>query len=342
MRAMRTIVVPLDGSEFAESALPMALDIARRTRARVVLVTVYTPGFPTVGGQGVPMHDPGFDREQRDDLRTYLDIVRHRVAGAAADVPGVDTVVLEGPVAPAIAEHAAEVDADLVVLASHGRGGVSRLWLGSVADALVRRLDAPLLVVRPGAGPTPSSGTFRHVLVPIDVAPESELGADTAAAVVGTSGVEYTLLRVVPPMPQLLSGLVSTERVEEDAAYQRDLALGNTAAVERRLRERGADVHSVVRFHDSPAEAILAYARETTTDLIALATHGRGPIGRFLLGSVADKLLRAATVPVLVRHAGERRGGGAAEVASEQRVTVPTDAPGVKAFPGAVATASGG
>jgi nucleotide-binding universal stress UspA family protein len=109
-------------------------------------------------------------------------------------------------------------------------------------------------------------------------------------------------------MPRLLTGVVSAELVEADAETQREFALDDLVPVEHLLREHGADVRGVAQLHDSPAEAILACAAETGADLIALATHGRGPVGRLLLGSVSDKVLRAAPVPVLIRHVGARGG----------------------------------
>jgi nucleotide-binding universal stress UspA family protein len=320
MCPMRNILVPLDGSGFAESALPMALDIARRAAAHLTLVSVHTP-MPSVGLEhGAPALDPDFENEQRADIRTYLDTVCRRVATEAEQTAGVAAVVLDGPVAESLAEYAERVGADLVVLTSHGRGGASRFWLGSVTDALVRRLAVPALVVRPAAGPTPPSGAFRRVLVPIDGTPESALGADTAVAILGTVDVEYTALRVLSAVPRRFASFVSIEGGQDDAADQRDFALRDLAAVERGLRDHGADVRGVVRFHGSPAAAIVEYAAEARAGLIAIATHGRGPVGRLLFGGVTDKVLRTATVPVLVRHIGERRGGEAASGAGNARV----------------------
>lgn len=307
MRPLRNILVPLDGSPFAESVLPMAIDVARRAAARLTLATVHTPA-PVAAGENVILPDAGFDDEMRADIRAYLDFVRRRIARDAEETAGVSTLLLEGPVAETLADYAVRGDVDLVVLATHGRGGASRFWLGSVTDALVRRLDVPALVVRPPGGPTPPSGSFRRVLVPVDGTPESALGADAAVAALGTLGVEYTLLRVASSVARGLAPFATTEGVEADAAAQREAALGELSAVERHLRDLGAEAHAAVRFARTPAEGIVAHAAEMPADLIALATHGRGPVGRLLFGGVTDKVLRTATVPVLVWHAGERAG----------------------------------
>ena len=327
MRPLRNVLVPLDGSPFAESALPMAADIARRAAARLTLVTVHTPMLPAHGAQGVPALDPGFDDEMRADIRAYLEMVRLRLAGEAPAIPEVETVVLDGPVPETLAEYAERADAGLLVLTTHGRGGMSRFWLGSVTDALVRRLDVPTLVVRPHAGPVAPSGAFRRVLLPIDGTPESLAGADAAVAVLGTVGVQYTVLRVMSTVSRRFLTFVSAEGVEDDAADEREVALQELAVAERRLRDHGADVRGVVRFHGSPAAAIVEYAAESRADLIAMATRGRGPVGRLLLGGVTDKVLRTATVPVLVRHAGERRGDDATRDGEAARVGEPNLAP---------------
>ena len=310
MRSLRNILVPLDGSPFAESVLPLALDLARRAGARVTLATVHTPPLPPGGPPGSPFPDPRLDAELRADVRAYLDLMRHRLARESPDGPPIEVALLEGAVADAIADHVRLTAVDLVVLGSHGRGGVSRLWLGSVTDALVRRLDVPTLVVHPDASPAsrlPPTRGFRRVLLPVDGTPAQTAAVEMAADTVGALGVAYTLLHVVSPVPRCGAASAAAAYAERDGAAQRELVLGALAPIERTLRERGAETETLVRFHPSPAEAILAVAAETGADLIALGTHARGPIGRLLLGSVTDKVLRGATVPVLVRHRGAPR-----------------------------------
>lgn len=300
---VRHVLVPLDGSAFAEAALPYALDVARRTGASIELLAVHLPrivlpGEPTASGFDAPS-----DAEERDTLSRYLDDATCRLRSVDA-APVLGSQVLEGRAAPTIAAHAEHTGADLVVLTSHGRGGLSRYWLGSVADHLLRRLRVPLLVVRPAAG-APASlapATLRRVLVPIDETPASEQAIDAAVAVAGAADVRYTLLRVVPPIPRAVRMVTGAAALERRADAWRAQAEASLGALERRLRTRGLDVTCVVRQHVQPAEDIIAFVEAHGTDVIALATHGRGMVERFLLGSVADKVLRTAHVPVLVHH----------------------------------------
>jgi nucleotide-binding universal stress UspA family protein len=235
-------------------------------------------------------------------LRGHLECMQERVrAQSGLDV---DIRLLEGVPAVVIAAEA-EVGADLVVLASHGQGGASRYWLGSVTDTLVRRLDVPILVVRPPAQGALEPAIHRRVVIPLDGTPETERILDTAIAVLGTEGVEYTLLRVCMPLHPVLMAVATRAEIDRDTAEERAIASRYLEGLAAGLRARGADVRCEVRFSLYAAPEILAAVKERDATLVALATHGRGPIGRFMLGSVGDKVLRGASVPVLLRRVSE-------------------------------------
>jgi nucleotide-binding universal stress UspA family protein len=192
-----------------------------------------------------------------------------------------------------------------VVLTSHGRGGASRFWLGSVTDTLVRQLRIPILVLRADdAAAVAPGGAFHHVLVPVDGVPESEQAIQAASALAGGEGVRYTLVRVVEQLHPLLQAVASEQDVERDTAAQRSEAERYLADLQRRLRGQGLDARGELRVSRHPASAIVGVAEEVGADLLSVASHGRGRVGRLLLGSVADKLLRAAHLPVLVSHVG--------------------------------------
>lgn len=307
---MLTLLLPLDGSPYAEHALPLALRIAQRCPTRLELVSVHEPPFAVRGVHGAPIHDP-LDRlraaEVDAELRRYLDGIRRRVEAdhlAAA----VRTVLLEGPRAETIAAHAEEIRADAVVMTTHGRGGVSRLWLGSLTEALVRGVAVPVIATRPARGRARRAelgaidAPIRRVLVALDGAPENEAVVESLRTLAGMEGVEYVLMRAVAPLHPVLRAVATDDEYVRDLRQQQYMADDYLADVAGRLRAQGFATSVRTRPDVSPARAITACAKKLGVDLIALATHGRGPAGRVLFGSVADKVLRTASTPVLLHR----------------------------------------
>ena len=137
----RSILVPLDGSSPSEQSLPYAAALARRSGAPLQLVYVHTP---LILGEGV-MYLGMPDIQLWEEEKNYLLKVVDRLKKASLEKVTAD--LLEGPVAETLQEHALGKGCDLVVMTTHGRGPVSRFWLGSVADQLVHRLPIPLLLI---------------------------------------------------------------------------------------------------------------------------------------------------------------------------------------------------
>lgn len=289
----RTLLVPLDGSAFGEHALPYALETARSSGAAIELVHVHE----LVRLEELTV-DPQWDEEVREQERGYLASMADRISRAAAGA--VSFTLLVGTPVRALCEQADEAGADLIVMTTHGRGGFERAWIGSVADGLVRRVEIPILLIRPREE-TPDlerEVRFRHILVPLDGSEFSEQILEHALAIGRPGGARYTLLRIVPP--SLLVGgrviEVDEERVTEIMRRSQDY-LGRVA---ERLRRRSVEVATQVVAHPSPAGAILEWAAAYGADLIAMTTHGRGGLARLVLGSVADKVLRGTAVPLLL------------------------------------------
>lgn len=301
---VRTILVPLDGSAFAEHALPLALAIARRMDAALRLVQVHDPVATLAGMEGAIV-DPGWDAAARENERAYLDgaVERLRKLGA---VP-VTSALRDGPVAAAVDAEAAVHQAALVVMTSHGRGGLSRLWLGSVADQFIRRsTGTPILLLRPheAAPDFQNDAAPRHFLIPLDGSALAEQILPPALALGRALGADFTLLRAIDPL--LPAGLDAEGFLVcgLDAAALPGLRADAETYLERvaeRLRKNGAVVRTRVVVNGRPELAILE-AAAAPTDLTALATHGRGGMQRLLLGGVADKVLRGSSTPVLVLH----------------------------------------
>jgi nucleotide-binding universal stress UspA family protein len=301
--SFRTILVPLDGSPLAEQALPIARAIAERAGSKVRLALVHQmPPAPL---------DPGAARlftsielSTRKWERSYLRSLQAKLRQEGVRLAS--AVALSGPVGPALAQYVQELGIDLVVMAPHGRGGVRRAWLGSVADHLVRHLEVPVLLVRPAEdGATPASASApNQILVPLDGSPLAEEVLGPAADLARLWGSELTLLRVVQPVV-----FYGDELLGWPAPYDKELTASSRSQAEdyvrdiaERLRGEGLRASGVAVVGWGAADAILKTARPDQVAAIAVATHGRGGLRRLALGSVADKLIRAADVPVLVRR----------------------------------------
>jgi nucleotide-binding universal stress UspA family protein len=300
------LLVPLDGSPFAEQALPLALGIAGRAGASLRLVRVHVLYALQEPAASWGPYDPEMERLCQDQEQSYLDGVVQRLARVSA-VP-VTADVVQGPAGDAILEEARACKAALVVMTTHGRGPLTRLWLGSVADELARRATVPVLLLRPQEGipGPPQSAAFSHGLIPLDGTPLAERMLEPALELGRLTGARYTLLRVV--VPSLFAGhdptLDSpTGGGEAMLARRQREAQEYVGAVASRLRGQGFPVEACVVTAFHPATAILDKARRVGADLIALTTRGHRGIKRWLLGSVADKVVRGATTPVLVHHA---------------------------------------
>jgi nucleotide-binding universal stress UspA family protein len=317
-------MVPLDGSAFAETALPTATLLARRYGSGIYLVRVHDPQLP-VTPEGAAVYDVAIDRELEQEGRRYLDLVLGRIE--ASERWRTVTAYLRGPVTETLSSYAREQDIDLAVMTTHARAGVSRAWLGSVADGLVRNSVAPVLLVPPKreapAAPAPAP-VFRRVLLPLDGGAAEDRMIEHAITVAGTTEVEYTLLRVVtsgapsvrPPRPR--RGKDPGSRMQRNTV---EVAL-NVKADE--IRARGVQVRSEVVVNNDAAEGILAYAAANEFDLVAMATRSRGGLERMLLGSVADRVLRKTETALLLWNPGQTLGP---ELAETPAILAATPAP---------------
>jgi nucleotide-binding universal stress UspA family protein len=294
----RTILVPLDGSSFAEQALPWALSLARRAGANLDLVQVHVPYVvkdPTP--RGIP-YDPALEDKSKRQVQLYLASTAKWV-GAMAAVP-MTTAVMAAQEVDGILERLQAHPAHLIVMTTHGRGALGRFFLGGIADALLRRVKVPLLLVRPRE-PAPTlipEPVTQDFLIPLDGSALAEQILEPALELARLMDARCTLLRLVeirsslPDAPPGSSGPTGEVHVEEAQAY--------LARVARRLRERGRPIQTEVVLARNVPDTILEQARRHGGAVIALATHGRGGIGRMLLGSVADKVIQGAAMPVMV------------------------------------------
>jgi nucleotide-binding universal stress UspA family protein len=214
---------------------------------------------------------------------------------------------LEGGAGPALCEEADRIEADLVVMATHGRGAMGRLWLGSVADYMVRHLSVPVLLVHPDRLEPATEPRLHSILVSLDLSRESEAILQPVERLAQLTEGHVTLVHIVEPiigtvgigMP--FAAPVPIELFEE----QRTAAQRKLDRIADELRNRGLSVSARIIDAANAAVGLLEVLGEKGYDLIAMTTHGRGGVRRLLLGSVADKVIRGAAKPVLViRPAG--------------------------------------
>jgi nucleotide-binding universal stress UspA family protein len=307
-KPFRSIVVPVDGSPIAEQAIPVALEIARRADSSIRLVLVHREFSPLLVMEPAEVYVRtvlAFEKFESD----YLRALTHRVETELGRQ--VSSAALKGPVNARLAEYIADIGADLVVMTTHGRGGVRRAWLGSVTDHLIRTSKVPVLCVRAREGVVSLDHVRApEILVPLDGSPLSEAVLEPVAALAQLWDARVSLVQVVQPVflatdPALP---LPTGYDEQLTAMQRDAANDYMKDLAERLQQRGVQATGVAVLGHGTAETILEIASSKQVGLIALSTHGRGGLRRLALGSVADKMIRAAEVPVLVvRPAAPRR-----------------------------------
>lgn len=301
------IVVPLDGSPFSTRALPLARGIAERRGGALDLVCVAVPTPQEGGAYGDQPEAEGSREFWVARAKAFLEAQAETLStqGYRGDVHL--TVLQPGNAASAVLGHLAAVKAELAVMTTHGRGPLERAWLGSTADAILRGSPCPVILSRPvdhqALDPVESTGPLpppERILVPLD---GSDVSTQILVALpaIAAPNAEIILLRVVPPFipggsPYLPHALRSAEDHDRivDVALRSLNEIANQGVAGRR-------VIPLVVTAGSPTEAIFETAAEWAVEFIAMTTSGRGGVARFLLGSVADKVVRGATCPVLVQ-----------------------------------------
>lgn len=297
--ALDHLVVPLDGSRLAEAALTPAIELASRLPARITLLHVLERNAPaTVHG---------------DRHLTTVGAAEAYLRGAAsrfADV-GVPAAIHvhsppEGDIGEAIADHAAELAADLIVLCAHGQGGL-RGWLtGAMAQQVIRRAAPPVLLVRSHGQAAADRFRPRLVLVALDTTPAAEAALPPAVAVARAFGADVELVAVVATRETVTGDREATAVLVPTAtAAALDAEAATADAYLRRLAGRlpaALPVRTTVLRGDL-AGSLLAAARPAHA-LLALATHGRGGLDALWAASVGARVVARATAPLLLVHPG--------------------------------------
>ena len=293
MLTLDDILLARDFSSVSERALRHALELAARTGAR--LHVLHAEVLHDLEEQDRPAPTDGIDA-----LRTEL-----KETGAAP-AEAIDAVEIEAVTrrdvspAPALLRYADEEDIDLIVLGTHGRRGPSRILLGSVAEEVVRRAEQPVLTVRgedDGGRATPV-GLLDRILVPVDFSDYAREALRTAAEWARLYDARIDVLHAFEEdlHPAFyMGGVRSVYDVEPDLDEKIEAKLREFAS-ETVGSDEGITPH--VRTGSAPSE-IAEFVDEHGVDLVTLSTHGRTGLQRFLLGSVAEKVVRHVRCPVL-------------------------------------------
>jgi nucleotide-binding universal stress UspA family protein len=296
----RVIMVPVDGSAFSREAVFQGLRLAQKNAAQLRLVRVCSMPM-ALGNPDTAVMETRAWKTERDSMLTQL----YRLAAECRANAHADVIATleDGPVADALRGHALRHSVDLIVMATHARRGIARIWLGSVADRLIRETGIPVLTVRPASLATElaSGSCFKRILVALDGSVLAEKSLKPAIALAALEQAEITLLRVVPSESDIPDGQLHATMGPARARDVQDAQsyLGGLTVL---LAEHRVTIHTAVVIAEDVSKAILGFAETHDADLIAIATHGRGGIARALIGSVADSVMTEGSISALVLH----------------------------------------
>ena len=289
---METILLPLDGSALAEHALGFGAAFARAFDAELRLLHILEEPIAVDLLPSLLIPD-------RAAAEAYL----QRVAKRLPDDIRTDTMVLRGYAGEALVNAGANEPASMLVMSTHGRGGIGRALLGSIADDVLRHATVPVALVREAA--VAPEDVFKTIMVPLDSSHYGEAALPLAIKLALQCGASMSLVNVCEPFWDALFMNVSPEMgaMNQDMleASQREILATGRAYLHRLaddVRAKGIQVSWEVR-SGRPIDEILRAIETTAVDLIVIATHGRGGISRLAFGSVTNELLQHSTVPIL-------------------------------------------
>ncbi|MCA9946769.1 MAG: universal stress protein [Anaerolineales bacterium] len=284
------ILLPLDGSELAETALAPAVALAEAFSAELVLLRVVVPLSLKLDPD---LYQRIIDGGQKEAKR-YLSGIQLRSLFSMVPVKG-ETVV--GKAANSILDYAEENGIDLIVMASHGRSGISRWVYGSVADKVLHKAECSLAIIHPQVETKPF--VHKRILVPLDGSLQAEQALGPALKLAHEVAAELVLLRVteMPPIPkEPVDGWPGIESVMQAAELEARIYLERTR---QSLVDSDIQISTQVAT-GSVAESIIDTADEQQVDLIVMSSHGRSGVDRWIFGSVTEKTLRGAHCATVV------------------------------------------
>jgi nucleotide-binding universal stress UspA family protein len=309
------VIVPLDGSTTALQVLPYAKVVAKSTGASIVLLQALNE-YPRelitrISHEVVPTKPFPPPTDAWTQLKaTALETVQAKLELAAADLKAegfqVTTLTVEEDAADAIVQEAEKDANTLIAISTHGRSGIGRWMMGSVTDKVVRQAANPVLVVRARTGEVTSSAPqLKRVVLPLDGSHRSGVAMDHAVEMANALNLGVTLLRSISPMAYGDTFADYVPSMYENLADEIETDVQDYLAHEaQQLRAAGIADVAEKAVDGYAASAILDEVGDDGDAIVVMATHGRAGIGRWVLGSVADRVIRHSTGPVLVVRPG--------------------------------------
>jgi nucleotide-binding universal stress UspA family protein len=294
-------LIPLDGSVTAEQVVPYARPFARGLKLPVELLAVVDMSSLLTSVDRARYFDD-LTAQEADKGKAYLDKIARRFSGSR-----VKCTVEQGSAAEVIIDKAAEDKTTLIAMTTHGRSGLNRWLLGSVAEKVLRATTNPLLLVRAVPhGTAEGEATLKSVVVPLDGSELAERALPVATEIAKKLDVEVSLFHAFDnPFSPFVSGTgyyaVNLDRL---LAGVRNEARSYLEEKMTELREQGIEEITYILHEGDPAEEIVSMANNTPESLIVMSSHGRSGLKRWMLGSVAETVVRHSSSPVLVTRAG--------------------------------------
>lgn len=298
----KKLLVPLDGSKLSEGILPYARALAAALKIPVDLLTAIDPVIIKVFID--PSHGRYVDAVESDMIRSGTDYLEN-IAHSFPDRNSVECTVKIGKPTESICDGAAAQET-LIAMSTHGRAGMQRWFLGSVADKVLHATTSDLLLVRPGKdSKVDGKAKLDTLVLPLDGSPLAEAALRRVSPLAKQLNAAIILLRVFTlPMTSYYGDDAYVPDIQRLLEEVKDEAKRYLDAKQKQLQDEGLKNISTVLLEGDASAQIIDYAADTPDNLVAMCTHGRSGLGRFVLGSVTDRVVRHSGDPVLVIRAG--------------------------------------
>ncbi|MGB7292864.1 MAG: universal stress protein [Thermodesulfobacteriota bacterium] len=290
------ILIPLDGSKMAESVMPIALFLSEHCKSEITLIHIIERHAPT------KIHS---DRHIRfpEEALTYLENVKTYFPDRLNVSYHVHTTEV-GHVAQSLADHANELDCDLIVMCTHGRIRLQQLLFGTIAQQTINIGNIPVLVIHPDAFLDSKPFSCSKMLVPLDISEEHEKGIKTARGLATVLGCSLYVIVVIQTLATL-SGPMATESrlapvaTAEMLELEEEKALNYLKGLTSEISSDGIPVSGEVA-RGEPSDIIAKTALEIRADLIVMGTHGKAGADAFWSGSVTPRVFNRTNIPLLL------------------------------------------